>query len=1375
MPDNTNVNANSAVVVVGRTAPVPPGQQKSEKSIPVVIANDQSTIPVAEQNKIQSEVALSLLGIPRSEVALGIFADVNTYDVNPTEWSSTPENYATVQVANDEGTPLNYGWGLTHVPEESGALVESPIDETAILTSKRFFRYQPGRVSAATFGVKTSGFSTSITGAGIQNPAIRKYGIFDKFDGYYWETRNSGAGDNFCCVRRTQSLTYDNPLPFEDTTTGQKDDYGCTNPIDQLAPRASETEVGAGASDTSGPVYKEKKFGDLILLRDKLLMTHAGMYDPTLLQPETKNEIKSIASSQNKITLDGLGKLISNVGYSTVTGLMDVTTIENHGFYRGKYITLTGIGMTCYLSYVYGVSGSNSGLTAGSGYPTHTSFTEKSTSGGTGTGLKVKVKSNGSGQITDIRFGDGNTDTATADLITKDYSNGDTITILGGTTNATFTLSKTESSVKVYPGGDTDDNVGNLPDNDGYTVVKVSDAKNFTVNVGVSTVATFYKENGIAIGLREGQYVRYSKGVNESVIHGNLEDKGIYAVTSIDHDSSFTTGSCTLKLQDVDKHTDITFNSNVTSDNTHFLVTPVPFVQPNANINSRIATTNNPYSQIKTNDQSAESAGTGMFPYKYENINKTADEGYIDTTLTSPSELKTQIDALNNFYDKWVNQNVDIDFLNVYEYRVPRSRFSGDRLDSKTDILKYSDVVDTRLAGETVTDPSTGTATQDTSIWNLDFGKVTMYKIEFSWYGAVGALFLAYVPVSNGEARWVRVHHLRASNQLKVSSLGNATLPITYMSYGGGGPNKSYGYQHSDRSINFQDALGNQSYSENIVKYGASYYIDGGDRGTVKLFSHATPDTIKIYGSKRSFTADGNATSQDDKLDLSTAGGSSATEPFIKCSPNIGLGSSFYVGSKIITDNALDQNIEVIYADIRSNHHRLYLNKTISAINGASVNVTIIPNRPTPIIGLKCRDFIQSSTGRSVRNRTQVYPTRLSTGSVGSVVQMDFLKTPLFQTTSIVTSHSDGSNSNSIKLQSNPDTATSDDPKVPQGSYDLGKRGKPLAVKIPLGAYVGSHTYVGGTVSDAIKVVADNSIKAITNAEYTSSTGKIVFTSNGHGLTAGTNKIRIKKGSLTYTCSLDNHATQHSYPRVTDPIYDNIIDNDQSNAGFGVPSGFTVDDPYSLEIDILAVTTNTFTVRITKNGSSGTVPSAAEYIRDIGTGVYGYFRGQFKSENPTRYISVLGFLENRGQDRTKGNIQNDEYYFSAINSTEDDIILPNLSDNNRFLYESNSSPKDGSTTTSAQSDFTLAPLSSIKVSPQLRAPIPNTGVVVSSIFVPPTGEAYDLASYFDYNKEYLSFPLTNTIESLFLVSSSKETNSNTEVASMSASITWEEQ
>jgi len=1372
MPDNTNVNANSAVVVVGRTAPVPPGQQKSEKSIPVVIANDQSTIPVAEQNKIQSEVALSLLGIPRSEVALGIFADVNTYDVNPTEWSSTPENYATVQADDGLGSggTLNYGWGLTHVPEESGALVESPIDETAILTSKRFFRYQPGRVSAATFGVKTSGFSTSVTGVGIHNPAIRKYGIFDKFDGYYWETRNSGAGDNFCCVRRTQSLIYDNPLPFEDTTTGQTDDYGCTNPIDQLAARASETEVGTGASDTSGAGYKEKKFGDLILLRDKLLMTHAGMYDPTLLQPETKNGIGKVETgnaNNSKITLTGLGKLISNVGYSTVTGLMDITTTESHGFYKGKYLTLSGIGMTCYLSYTYGVSGT---ITGGTGYGNNLSNVEVTTTGGTGTGLKVKITTNGSGVVTAIRFGASNATTIQSSLDIKDYSNGDTITLVkSGGNGGSFTLSKTESSVKVYPGGSNTNNLGNAADNDGYTVVKVSDANNFTVNVGVSTVATFYKQNGIAIGLREGQFVRYSKGINAAVL-SNLEDKGIYAVRDIETDSTFSTGICTVRLREVNKTTGVSLSgSDADSDNTHFLVTPVPFVQPNSDINGQIPGLNNVYNQIKTNDKAAESAGTGMFPYKYSNSNNTADEGYIDTTETTTVTLKDQIDALNGFYDKWVNQNVDIDFLNVYEYRVPRSRFSGDRLDSKTDLLKYSDVVDTRLAGQTVPDPSTGTATQDTSIWNLDFGKVTMYKIEFSWYGAVGALFLAYVPVSNGEARWVRVHHLRASNQLKVSSLGNATLPITYMSYGGGGPDRSFGYAHNLRTVNFQDALGNQSYSENIVKYGASYYIDGGDRGTVKLFSHATPDNIDIFGSKRVFT----------NLNFAQAGSSNASEPYLSGPTSTSLGGSFYVGAKVITGNPLDQNIEVIYTSIESTTHRIYLNKSLSATSGS---VTIIPNRPTPVIGLKCRDFIQSSTGRSVRNRTQVYPTRLSTGSVGpKVVQMDFLKTPLFQTTSIVTSDSIG-DGNSIKLASNPDTA--------DGSYDLGKRGKPLAVKIPLGKYIGTHKFIPGSSSltDAIKVVTNGAggsasagdtpdiSSTITAGEgigavYDSSTGIITFTTAAHGLGVGA-EIRIKKGSLTYTCSLDNHATNHSYPRETDPIFDNILDGDQSNAGYG-----TIDtsDGYSLKVSVLTVPSpTTFTVRIT-NATTNT-PSAAEYIRDIGTGVYGYFRGQFKTENPARYVSVLGFLENRGQDRTKGNIQNDEYYFSALESTEDDIILPNLSNDNKFLYESNSSPKDGSITTSAQSDFTLAPLSSIKISPQLRAPIPNTGTVVSSIFVPPTGEAYDLSSYFDYNKEYLSFPLTNTIESLFLVASSKETyDASTASASMSASITWEEQ
>ena len=169
MSSITNVNQNSAVVNVGRTTPVAPGAQTADKSIPVVMASDQTAIPVEEQNKVQSEVALSLLGIPRAEVALGIFADVNTYDVNPTEWSMDPEYHTA-------------GDGVKHLPTEAGALVEASRNKVSVLTSKRFFRYQPGRVSAATFGIKSS---VSVADY-AQNPVIRKYGIYDKYDSYYW-------------------------------------------------------------------------------------------------------------------------------------------------------------------------------------------------------------------------------------------------------------------------------------------------------------------------------------------------------------------------------------------------------------------------------------------------------------------------------------------------------------------------------------------------------------------------------------------------------------------------------------------------------------------------------------------------------------------------------------------------------------------------------------------------------------------------------------------------------------------------------------------------------------------------------------------------------------------------------------------------------------------------------------------------------------------------------------------------------------------------------------------------------------------------------------------------------------------------------------
>jgi hypothetical protein len=158
-----------AVVTVGRTAPIPPGPQPASASLPVVIASDQDAVPVVVQNQQITEVSLSLLGIPRAEVALGIFADVTTYDINPSEWVS-------------EG-----GGTTTHVASESAAKVAlgtAVTNNYQILGSRRFFRYQPGRVSSATFGVRAN-LSTDKTD-------IKKFGAFDKRDGYYIEIQGGG-------------------------------------------------------------------------------------------------------------------------------------------------------------------------------------------------------------------------------------------------------------------------------------------------------------------------------------------------------------------------------------------------------------------------------------------------------------------------------------------------------------------------------------------------------------------------------------------------------------------------------------------------------------------------------------------------------------------------------------------------------------------------------------------------------------------------------------------------------------------------------------------------------------------------------------------------------------------------------------------------------------------------------------------------------------------------------------------------------------------------------------------------------------------------------------------------------------------------------
>ena len=114
--------------------------------------------------------------------------------------------------------------------------------------------------------------------------------------------------------------------------------------------------------------------------------------------------------------------------------------------------------------------------------------------------------------------------------------------------------------------------------------------------------------------------------------------------------------------------------------------------------------------------------------------------------------------------------------------------------------------------------------------WNLDLSKVTMFKIEFGWYGAIGAQFLAYIPDGHDNARWVRLHSIRAENTNYVPSLRSPYLRLFF--------------EATQTAGALTPAF--------INLYGSSVYIDGGDEGTITGGSIPTPSAVTITNQPQS-------------------------------------------------------------------------------------------------------------------------------------------------------------------------------------------------------------------------------------------------------------------------------------------------------------------------------------------------------------------------------------------------------------------------------------------------------------------------------------------------------------------------------------------
>jgi len=1308
MSSITNVNNNASIINVGRTTPVSPGAQPASKSIPVVLAYDQTPVPVEEQNKVQSEVALSLLGIPRAEVALGIFADVNTYDVNPSEWSSNPQYHVA-------------GWGIKHLPNEAGALVEAPRNKSAVLTSKRFFRYQPGRVSAATFGVKSTVAQVSYA----QNPAIRKFGIYDNFDGYFWETRNDGKEDNFSVVRRSQSLVkapnspfgtaglaYRGSQPSGTVRVAQTDDYriiglGSNESITEadnlpkdrqliqdsrfaiidaaltaaaLNYAALATAIGGTETATSVELKCKRDLDywiDFYLLDmkwggDAHIRVNTTNYAIAILPSIATYERPAQAALRTQLlAVSGL----SAAGVTKLTALTAITTAAfagsavapqmtgaNYGS-KNKFNTImdakshywayvvstkteTGTAITytattfngvsftaddikykCQRDVGYIVDGYKSDVVGGGN--SHTKYNMSMYFRGAGMSVYSQVDA---GTTT---LGEIARHTYLRNLIRSELISTTSGLSYGYTTSSSeitklYTLGtkvidnfKIENVDSMETG--TEAFAGNLVAlrdglivthaavydptllKDQTPIVAIAIGSNAAANIG--TANSFLLTSG---KVTFGQHVKVSWSNSATVTTcGTLVPGTVYKVTKVygPKGNSFALASETGVAQ--------TFTvAQATAAGIMYVTTVVPFIFPTdynpTTYRSNGTSVINGQAFLNSNTVDGRLPKGMVFPYMYasdQNLLSTDTVaslrvGFINTALdissaTNLNTIRTQIDNVNFYpeYVNWIKNNVKPEYYGVYDYRVPRSRFSHDALDGNGEtsaaarIRVYSDLA----TGETGTVRPGQKYTVDavdqnaSSLYNYDFTKVTMLKIEFSWYGAVGALFLAYVPVANGEARWVRVHHLRASNQLKIASLGNATLPITYNTYGGGDQ-----YSLGDGDDISPIDLGYNSNSHSVVKYGASYYIDGGDRGTVRLYSHNNEDTVDAYGKR--WAVSGSVTTQTldgvstpaIAVSASTLTGptEASTGATVANAGGINTEPKFFMGARLKTNNRVDQDIRVIWA----NATHVFLSGTPVGTSG----FYLLPDRANSVFGLETKRVILSTKeGNAVRNRVQVYPTKLSASNLGdNPVRLRLKKTPKFQTSA-----------------------------APSGTLKL-------------------------------------------SAEYT-------------------------------------------------------------------------------------VDANNSPLAVTQSGT---------YLVN-GESIYGWFRALVGVDK----VSVFGRLYKLA----------DSYYFEILTSYSSAITIKT---DEYFLADGRFEADGTEITATALTKSTTEKegLSSIVIANNQIVPIPNTGVNVATIYLQKGTEQLDLSPYFDYNKEYLSFPLTDQADSLYFAVDS-DTAVNSAIDEVSLGCTWEEQ
>jgi hypothetical protein len=251
-------------------------------------------------------------------------------------------------------------------------------------------------------------------------------------------------------------------------------------------------------------------------------------------------------------------------------------------------------------------------------------------------------------------------------------------------------------------------------------------------------------------------------------------------------------------------------------------------------------------------------------------------------------------------------------------------------------------------------------------VYNAD--TVTMYKIEFGWYGAIGARFYAYIPQGYGNSRWVTLHTLVIENNIDKPCLSDPFFFFKYRLY-----------------------ISNPSrirLPQFIEKYGASYYIDGGDEGTISVSTskaiNRRVESINLQGFGASFNVVTNSGGA-----ISSISGVNST------------GENYSVGDLLSISGPGSPTAKAEIRVSSINETGGILTYTIStplpfgtgytpsqtSVSASEVVDGVIKQIESPIykwgsvIGIKPKTVIINSEGNEFKNKKEIFPISLSVTS----------------------------------------------------------------------------------------------------------------------------------------------------------------------------------------------------------------------------------------------------------------------------------------------------------------------------------------------------------------------------------------------------------